>query len=191
MNAERVYTVRGIAGYVVLCDDGEYHRLTPSMRIMTGALVHDYVPRRIGRGAEDITDTPEGRVLIGTANGGAAPAESSWDLVVKTSASGGYVSPRTYGYLDGTSGLETYTVGGVTYRFARHNRDVCMRWADDQARRRSARTAADARWGGRGASSQIRVDADVASALLELPEWERRAFASDAIRRALDARTGA
>lgn len=195
MTAERIYTVRGVSGYVALCDDGEYHRLTPAMRILSGALVHDYVPRRIGRGAEDITDTPEGRVILGTANGGgAAPAESSWDLVVKSSASGSYVSARTSGTLEGVYGIrdiETYTVGGVTYRFARHNRDACMRWADDQARRRSARTAADARWGNRGASAQVRVDADVASALLELPEGERRAFASDAIRRALDARTGA
>lgn len=55
-----------------------------------------------------------------------------------------------------------------------------------------ARTAAVARWGeSRGPSVRIRVDADVASSLLELPEGERRAFASDAIRRALDARTGA
>lgn len=68
MKAEKIFTVRTISGYVALCDDGEYHRLTPSMRIMTGALVHDYVPRRLGRGAEDITDTPEGRVLLGTAN---------------------------------------------------------------------------------------------------------------------------
>lgn len=53
----------------------------------------------------------------------------------------------------------------------------------------SARRAANARWGGRGPSAQIRVDADVASTLAELPEGERRAFASDALRRALDDRT--
>lgn len=72
MIAERIYAVKGVAGYVALCDDGEYHRLTPSMRIMSGILVHDYVPRRIGRGAEDITDTPEGRALLGTANSSSA-----------------------------------------------------------------------------------------------------------------------
>lgn len=53
----------------------------------------------------------------------------------------------------------------------------------------SARRAANARWGGRGKSAQIRVDEDVASTLAELPEGERRAFASDALRRALDDRT--
>ena len=55
-----------------------------------------------------------------------------------------------------------------------------------------ARTAAAARWGGaRGPSARIRVDEDVARDLESVPEAGRRAFASDAIRRALDARTGA
>lgn len=52
-----------------------------------------------------------------------------------------------------------------------------------------ARTAAVARWGeSRGPSVRIRVDADAAAALETVPEAERRAVASEAIRAAVDAR---
>lgn len=51
-----------------------------------------------------------------------------------------------------------------------------------------ARAAAAARWGGRGESARIRVDVDAAKALERVPEAERRALASDAIRRAVDER---
>lgn len=77
MVAERIYRVRGIVGHVVLCDDGEYHRTTPSMRILSGVLAHDYVPRRIGRGAEDITDSSEGRALLATANAERGPMSTA------------------------------------------------------------------------------------------------------------------
>ena len=130
MKAERIFKVRGIVGFIALCDDGEYHRMTPSMRIQTGVLVHDYVPRRIGRGAEDITDTPEGRVILGTANS-------------------------------------------------------CR---DTMSTHERARTASAARWGNRGESSRIRVDKDAEDALQQIPEDERRAFASEAIRNAVSAR---
>lgn len=45
----------------------------------------------------------------------------------------------------------------------------------------SARRAANARWGGRGPSSLIRVDVDAAEALKRVPVDVRRAVASEAI----------
>lgn len=49
----------------------------------------------------------------------------------------------------------------------------------------AARRAVGARWGApRGASVQVRVDADAAAALRAVPERDRRRVASEAIRRA-------
>lgn len=48
-----------------------------------------------------------------------------------------------------------------------------------------ARAAASARWGDRGESVRIRVDSDVAAGLSQVPQNDRRRFASDAIRAAL------
>lgn len=69
MIAERIFKVKTLLdGYVVLCDDGEHHRTTRSLRVLSGVLIKDYVPSRIGRGADDITDTPEGRAFLATVN---------------------------------------------------------------------------------------------------------------------------
>ena len=66
MKIEKLYTCKGIAAYVGLCDDGRYHTLTDTGRIL-GPLSADYIPRRLdGRGVEDITDTPPGRILLAT-----------------------------------------------------------------------------------------------------------------------------
>lgn len=56
-------------------------------------------------------------------------------------------------------------------------------------RRIAGETGASARWGApRTPSRQIRVDAGAAEALLEVPERDRRAFASAAIVAAVRAR---
>lgn len=60
--------------------------------------------------------------------------------------------------------------------------------AEDRIKR--AYKAASVRWGERGPSVRIRVDESAARALEAVPEAERRAVASDAIRRAVDARRG-
>lgn len=51
----------------------------------------------------------------------------------------------------------------------------------------SGRAGAATRWGGRGASKTVRVDADAAEALAAVPERDRRRVASDAIRAAVAA----
>lgn len=50
------------------------------------------------------------------------------------------------------------------------------------ARAAAGKKGADSRWGWRGASKTIRVDADAADALAAVPERDRRRVASDAIR---------
>lgn len=55
--------------------------------------------------------------------------------------------------------------------------------AEDRIKRASK--AASVRWGERGPSVRIRVDASAARALEAIPEAERRAFASTAILRAI------
>ena len=52
---------------------------------------------------------------------------------------------------------------------------------------RLAKMAADARWGGRGESKQVRVDRAAVAALLRVPERDRRRVATDAILRGVDA----
>lgn len=54
---------------------------------------------------------------------------------------------------------------------------------DEQREQRVA--AIRARWGKRGKSKQIRVDADAADALLAVPERDRRRVASDGVRGAV------
>lgn len=54
---------------------------------------------------------------------------------------------------------------------------------DEQREQRVA--AIRARWGERGKSKQIRVDADAADALLAVPERDRRRVASDGVRGAV------
>lgn len=69
MRADRIFTAKLIPGrYIVLCDDGEYRTASPALTMLTGPIQPDYVPKRIGRGVEDITDTPEGNVLLNTLN---------------------------------------------------------------------------------------------------------------------------
>lgn len=69
MRADRIYTAQLIPGrYIVLCDDGEYRTTSPALTRLTGPIQLDYVPQRLGRGVEDITDTPEGNVLLNTLN---------------------------------------------------------------------------------------------------------------------------
>lgn len=50
------------------------------------------------------------------------------------------------------------------------------------ARADAGRKGATSRWGGRGSSKTVRVDADAADALATVPERDRRRVASDAIR---------
>ena len=50
------------------------------------------------------------------------------------------------------------------------------------ARAAAGRKGATSRWGGRGSSKTVRVDADAAAALASIPERDRRRVASDAIR---------
>lgn len=54
-------------------------------------------------------------------------------------------------------------------------------------RHRAAVAALATRWGGtaRGASKQVRVDADAADALARVPDRDRRTVASNAIRTAV------
>lgn len=58
-----IYTSRA-TGYICRTDDGEYHVCDPVAARIGGPLVADYVPRRIGRGITDITDTPEGQLYL-------------------------------------------------------------------------------------------------------------------------------
>ena len=50
------------------------------------------------------------------------------------------------------------------------------------ARAAAGKKGATRRWGGRGSSKTVRVDADAAAALATVPERDRRRVASDAIR---------
>lgn len=50
------------------------------------------------------------------------------------------------------------------------------------ARAAAGKKGATSRWGGRGSSKTVRVDADAAAALATVPERDRRRVASDAIR---------
>ena len=50
------------------------------------------------------------------------------------------------------------------------------------ARSAAGKKGATSRWGGRGSSKTVRVDADAAAALATVPERDRRRVASDAIR---------
>lgn len=69
MRADRIFTAKLIPGrYILLCDDGEYRTASPALTMLTGPIQLDYVPQRLGRGVEDITDTPEGNVLLNTLN---------------------------------------------------------------------------------------------------------------------------
>ena len=49
------------------------------------------------------------------------------------------------------------------------------------ARAAAGKKGATSRWGGRGSSKTVRVDADAAAALATVPERDRRRVASDAI----------
>ena len=50
------------------------------------------------------------------------------------------------------------------------------------ARAAAGKKGATSRWGVRGSSKTVRVDADAAAALATVPERDRRRVASDAIR---------
>ena len=50
------------------------------------------------------------------------------------------------------------------------------------SRAEAGRKGAKSRWGGRGSSKTVRVDADAADALATVPERDRRRVASDASR---------
>lgn len=76
MNANRIFTAKGITGYVVQCEDGTYHATSKTLRILAAKIAQTYVSSHIGRGMTDITETPEGRVLLRTVNQNAVRMET-------------------------------------------------------------------------------------------------------------------
>lgn len=69
MEALRIFTCKLIPNrYIVLCDDGEYRPASPALTTLAGPILQDYIPKRLGTSAADITDTPDGQVLLNTLN---------------------------------------------------------------------------------------------------------------------------
>ena len=62
MRAERIYARFGVGGLIVLFDDGEYRRLAAPRMIYTKASKADT------KGMDDITDTPEGQLVLDSIN---------------------------------------------------------------------------------------------------------------------------